>query len=75
MVFSFFKKDPKAGIKPRTGKPGGGRSTAPGQNRSGAPKPLSKPLAQPVNRGLGNTSTPTSPASPVAIAATTAAAK
>ena len=75
MVFSFFKKDPKAGNKPRTGKPGGGRSTAPGQNRSGAPKPLSKPLAQPVNRGLGNTSTPTSPVSAGAIAATNAAAK
>ena len=75
MVFSFFKKDPKAGTKPRKGKPGGGRSTAPGQNRSGAPKPLSKPLAQPVNRGLGNTSTPSSAAPAGAIAATNAAAK
>jgi ABC-type transporter Mla MlaB component len=77
VVFSFFKKDPKAGNKPRTGKPGGGRSTAPGQtSRTGQPKPLSKPLAQPVNRGLGNTSTPSSsPASAGAIAATNAAAK
>ena len=65
MVFSFFKKDPKAGHKPRTGKPGGGRSTAPGQTaRQNAPKPLSKPLAQPVNRGLGNTSTPSTSSSP-----------
>ncbi len=78
VVFSFFKKDPKAGNKPRTGKPGGGRSTAPGQNaRSNVPKPLSKPLAQPVNRGLGNTSvpSPSSAASAGAIAATNAAAK
>ena len=74
MVFSFFKKDPKAGNKPRTGKPGSGRSTSPGQ-RANAPKPLSKPLAQPVSRGLGNTSTPTSAASAGAIAATNAAAK
>jgi ABC-type transporter Mla MlaB component len=75
VVFSFFKKDPKANTKPRPGK-GSGRSTSPGQSsRANPARPLSKPLAQPVNRGLGNTSTPSATVPVIAQAATNAAAK